>query len=232
MTTDERQTGTTEDARAHDGQREYKAFINRQTYRFHDPVPDARQMLNAADFVPADECILVQVFAHGTRAIGLDETVDLRDPGIETFWAFKSDRVFRFTVDERGFEWGAPIIKEPMLRDIAHVKEDEVLVLEREGHPGKELGPDDEVDLAKAGTEHLRTKKRLVTVYFGADDKPFKLEPRVYTTEELMGIFPMTSGYLLNLLEGELIVTLKPRQPVHIKEGMHFYEQPPGGGSS
>ena len=215
----------------HDRER-YPATVNGQTLHFSDPVPDARQILNAADFRPADECILVQVFTHGTHAIGLDETVDLRDPGIETFWAFKADRVFRFTVDERGFEWGAPIIKEPMLRDIAHVKEDEVLFLEREGHPDKELGPDDEVDLAKAGTEHLRTKKRLVTVYYGIDDQRFELKPGIYTTEQLIAIFPVPEGYLLNLLEDGVVVTLKPDQKTHIKNGMHFSSQPPGGGSS
>lgn len=210
----------------------FAATVNGQTLRFSDPVPDTRQILNAADFRPADECVLVQVFAHGTRALGLDETVDLRVPGIETFWAFKTDRVFRFTVDERGFEWGAPIIKEPVLRAIAHVKEDEVLVIEREGHPNKELGPDDEVDLAKAGTERLRTKKRLVTVYYGIDDQPFELKPGAYTTEQLIAIFPVPAGYLLNLVEDGVVVTLKAGQKTHLKNGMHFSSQPPGGGSS
>ena len=214
---------------AHDPER-FSATVNGQTLHFPDPVPGARQILNAAHFAPADDCILIQVFAHGTRAIGLDETVDLRDPGIETFWAFKADRIFRFTVDERGFEWGAPIIKEPVLRAIAHVKEDEVLVLERDDHPDKELGPDDEVDLAKAGTEHLLIKKRLVTVFF--KDDPFHIPPGTYTTEELMAKFPIEEGYLLNLLEDGVLVTLKAGQKTRVKNGMHFYSQPPGGGSS
>ncbi|MDR3410740.1 MAG: multiubiquitin domain-containing protein [Formivibrio sp.] len=210
----------------------FAASVNGRSLDFHDPVPDVRQMLNAAEFMPADECILVQGFAHGTRAMGLDETVDLREPGIETFWAFRSDRVFRFTVDERGFEWGASTINEPMLRAIAHVKEEDALVLERDDHPDKVLGPDDEVDLAKAGTEHLRIKKRLVTVYFGIDDKPFHIPAGTYTTEDLIGIFPIEAGYLLNLLDDGAIVTLKPGQKIHVKDGMHFSSQPPGGASS
>ncbi|HWZ95142.1 MAG TPA: multiubiquitin domain-containing protein [Opitutaceae bacterium] len=107
----------------------FSATINGQPMHFGDPTPSVRQMLKAASFVPADECILVQVFPHGTRAVGLDETIDLREPGIEVFWAFKADRVYRFTVDERGFDWGAPSIKEPMLRAIAHVKTEEVRVV-------------------------------------------------------------------------------------------------------
>ncbi len=82
------------------------------------------------------------------------------------------------------------------------------------------------------GTEHLRTKKRLVTVYYGIDDQRFELKPGIYTTEQLIAIFPVPEGYLLNLLEDGVLVTLKPDQKTHIKNGMHFSSQPPGGGSS
>src|SRR5581483_9098613 len=104
------------------GKGHFEATINTQPVRFEEATPSSRQMLKAANFVPADDCVLIQVLPHGTRAIGLDETVDLRQPGVETFWAFRTDRVFRFTVDERGFDWGAGTIKEPVLRAIAHVK--------------------------------------------------------------------------------------------------------------
>ena len=214
----------------HAGER-FQATVNRQGIPFADPVPDARQILGKADFRPADECILIQALAHGTRAIGLDETVDLREPGTETFWAFKADRIFRFTVDERGFDWGAGTINEPLLREIAHVGEDEVIFLERDDHPDRELGPDDEVDLAHAGTEHLRIKKRLVTVFF--KKKPYRLLPGTYTTEQLMAEFPIEEGYLLNLLnEHGVLVTLQPGEKTTIKNGMQFFSQVPGGGSS
>lgn len=209
----------------------FTATINNQAVHFGDPTPSVRQMLNAANFVPADDCILIQVFPHGTRAIGLEETINLREPGIETFWAFKADRVYRFTVDERGFDWGAGTIKEPMLRAIAHVKDDEVLILKRKEQPDQELRPEDEVHFSDPGTEHLRVEKRLVEVFF--KDKPYLIPRGVYTTEELMSKFPIEPGYLLNLKkpDGEL-VTLKPGEKIHVKCGMHFYSQVPGGGSS
>ncbi len=118
-----------------------------------------------------------------------------------------------------------------MLRSIAHVNEDEVIILERQDQPDQELGPEDEVHLADAGTEHLRVEKRLVTVFF--KDKPFHIPRGVYTTEQLIAIFPIEEGYLLNLKteDGEL-VTLKPGQEIRVKNGMHFYSQVPGGGSS
>jgi hypothetical protein len=209
----------------------FSATINGQVTHFGDPTPDARQMLNSANYTPADECILVQIFAHGARAIGLDETVDLREPGVESFWAFRADRIYRFTVDERGFDWGDARIGETVLRAIAHVNDDEVIVLERRDQPDQELGREDEVRLADAGTEHLRVEKRLVTVFF--KDKPFRIPRGVYTTEQLMAIFPIEQGYLLNLKteDGELL-TLKPGQEIRVKNGMHFYSQVPGGGSS
>ena len=209
----------------------FSVTVNDQNIRLADPVPDARRILNAANYVPADDCILIQVFSHGTRAIGLDETVDLREPGIEVFWAFKSDRTYRFTVDERGFDWGDATIKEPMLRSIAHVKDDEVIVLQRKDQAGKELGSEDEVRLSDPGTEHMCVEKRLVTVFF--KNEPYELPRGVYTTEELMAKFPIEKGYLLNLKtpDGQL-VTLKAGEKICIKNGMHFYSQVPGGGSS
>jgi hypothetical protein len=168
---------------------------------------------------------------QGTRAIGLDETVDLRLTGKETFWGFKSDRIFRFTMEEHGFDWGAAKIKEPQLREIARVKEDEILVLERKDEPDRELLPGDEIDFSNPGTEHLRIEKRLVEVFF--KDIPYKIPRGVYTTEELMAKFPIESGYYLNLLkpDGELVI-LKPGEKIRIKCGMKFYSQVPGGGSS
>jgi hypothetical protein len=209
----------------------YTVIVNDRSFRFPDSVLEPRRILNTADFAPADECILVQVFGHGTRAIGLDETVDLTESGAAVFRAFHSDRVYRFTVDERGFDWGDPKIKEPVLRAIAHVPESDVIVFERKDHPDRELGPQDDVDLASGGTEHLRTKRSLVKVFF--KDDPYCIPAGTYTTEELMAQFPIEEGYLLNLKteDGEL-VTLKPGQKLHVEEGMHFYSQPPGGGSS
>lgn len=211
----------------------FTATINGKVIDFADPAPSVRQLLNAVDYVPADDCILIQGLPHGTRAVGLDETVDLREgkDGKDIFWAFKSDRVYRFTVDERGFDWGGATIKEPLLRAIAHVKEDELLVLERRDKPDQDLNVESVVDFAEPGTEHLRVESRLVEVFF--KDKPYKINRGVYTTEQLMALFPIEKGYLLNLKthDGEL-VTLKPEEKVSVKCGMHFYSQVNGGGSS
>jgi hypothetical protein len=212
-------------------QRAAGTVINDTAYKFQDPVPDVRQMLTKAEFVPADECILIQVFAHGARALGLDETVDLRLPGIETFFAFRSDRVYRFTLDGRGFEWGEAKISEPRLRQVGHVDDNSVIVLERDDEPDLVLKITDFVSLGHEGTEHLRTKSRLITVFF--NDEATEIPRGSYTTEELDDIFGVEPGYVLNVKDknGQL-QELKKGERTHVKEGMRFYSQVPCGGTS
>lgn len=209
----------------------YATTVGRRVVNFADPVPEGRQILSAAGFDPADEHVLIQLLRHGTRSIGLDEPVDLREEGREAFEAFRTDRVFRFTLDDRGYDWGAGAIKEPRLREIAAVPEDEVLVLELRDDGDCDLGPDDEVALTGEGTEHLRTAKRLITVTLDGVEK--KIARGVYTTEQLIKILGVPAGYLLNFLNatGQL-VTLKPGEPLRVRQGMKFFSQVPCGGSA
>jgi multiubiquitin len=209
----------------------YATTVGRRVVNFSDPVPEGRQILSSAGFDPADEHVLIQLLRHGTRSIGLDEPVDLREAGAEAFEAFRSDRVFRFTLDDRGYDWGAGAIKEARLREIASVPEDEVLVLELRDEGDRDLSPDDHVSLTEQGTEHLRTAKRLITVTLDGVDK--KIARGVYTTEQLIEKLGVSAGYLLNVLNaaGQL-VTLKPGETLRVRQGMKFFSQVPCGGSA
>jgi hypothetical protein len=208
----------------------YQATVNRRLIDFAHPEPDGRDVLQAAGDHPADDYDLIALEAHGTRSIGLDERVDLRKPGTHAFRTFKSDRIFRFTINEHGYEWGVAVISEPELREIGRVPEDEVLVLKRDGKD-EVLRTEDKLDLAKPGTEHLVTKKRLVKVFY--DTEPKEIPAGVYTTEQLIKIFDVPAGYLLNVVDehGQL-VTLKPGQPVRVHEDQKFFSQVPSGSSS
>jgi len=205
--------------------------VNGKKFHIHEPMTDARKILDAADYRPAEDCILIRQLHHGTRSIGLDEAVDLRAPGNEIFWAFRGDAIYRFTVREHGFDWADATIKEPMLRAIAHVKEDEIIiVIEPHEHEGRELGPDDELHLADPHMKHLRVEKRLIRVFF--KDEPYEIPRGVYTTEQLMALFPIEKGYLLNVVRDGQLVTLQPGEKIRVECDMHFYSQNPGGGSS
>ncbi|WP_407168510.1 multiubiquitin domain-containing protein [Bradyrhizobium sp. ORS 111] len=208
----------------------FSTTVNGTTVEFGDAQPKGDRILEKAGFKPAGDYVLIQLMRHGTRSIGLDETVDLTAPGTETFRAFKSDRIFRFILDDHGFEWGVRKIGEPELRVIGHVRNDEVIIQDRDGDD-VELKPGDELDLGEAGTEHLHTEKRLITVFF--ENNPWEMPRGTYTTEQLKDLFGVQQGYVLEVINEEGNLTeLKPGQKLRVKDGMRFFEQVPCGGSS
>jgi hypothetical protein len=208
----------------------YSAVVNDRTIWFKDPAPNAEQILAKSDLRPAEDYVLIMLLRHSSRSIALDERVDLRKPGAEIFRAFKTDRIYRFTINGHGFDWGAAKISEPELRAIGHVPDDEVLVLTRDGRD-VELKPADVLDLAHSGTEHLHTERSLITVYF--ENSPWEIPRGTYKTEQLKQLFGVQQGYVLEYinLEGQL-TPLKPGEELRVKEGMKFFEQVPCGGSS
>ena len=173
----------------------HQISVNGNPVRINDQRPIGSQVLITAGFEPADEHILIESAKLGSRLISLDEAIHLR--GNERFYAFRTGEVFTFTVDGHGFQWGEVEIAEPKLREFANLSEDEVFVLDRANTEPQILTASDKVGLGAAGTEHLRTQKRLVNVFY--DDVP-KLIPRgTYTTEQLIALFGVQAGYLLNL---------------------------------
>lgn len=208
----------------------YRVIVNGKEIRLDDPVPDGRQILALADLDPADEHVLIELRHHETRSIGNDEPVELQEDGTKSFKAFRNDRTYRFTIDGRSYEWGASRIDEPTLREIAEIKGDQILVLEREDEEDQELGPDDFLDLDEPGTEHIHTKSRLVTVYL--DSEPRQVPCGTYTADELVGLLGAEPGYRLNLLKKGKLVLLEPDEKVKLKDEMQFISQLPAGGAS
>ena len=166
--------------------------VNNVQLQLLQPVLDGEQILDEAGFRPAADHVLIQLLFPGTRSVGLDESIDLRREGDEAFRVFKSDRIFRFTIDERGYEWGVAKITEPELRRIAVVARDRTLVLERAGKI-IELAADDTVELAETGTEHLRVVQ-FVTVTLDSEVEK-KIPGGSYTTEELLRVLGVEAGY-------------------------------------
>ncbi|UFW90475.1 multiubiquitin domain-containing protein [Bradyrhizobium barranii] len=211
-----------------DGQ--FFTSVNGETVKFANPDPKGEHILEKAGFQPAGDYALIQLLGHSSRSIGLDDTVDLRAAGTELFRAFKTDRLYRFTLNGHGYEWGADKLSENELRVIGHVPGDDVIVLEREG-ADIVLNPADVLDLAHGGTEHLYTEKRLITVFY--ENEPREIPRGTYTTEELKKLFGVQEGYVLEVINHEGHLTpLKPGAKLRVKEGMKFFEQVPCGASS
>ena len=204
--------------------------VNDVELLFVDPMPRGRHILGEAGFTPVGDHVLIQLVVHGTRSVGLDEPVDLRQKGVEAFRAFKSDRVFLFTVDDRGFEWGEAKITEPDLRRVAGVGDNEIIVLERDGKD-IELYADDIVELGGSGTEHLRIVKEFVTVSLDRVEK--KIPGGTYTTEKLIRVLEVQAGYVLDLVNAQgKLMPLTPGETISLEAGMKFFSHVPTGGSS
>ena len=194
------------------------------------PVLDGEHLLDEAGFRPAADHVLIQLLFPGTRSVGLDESLDLRRQGDEAFRVFKNDRIFRFTIDERGYEWGAAKIGEPELRRIAVVARDQTLVLERAGKTIP-LTADDTVELAETGTEHLRVVQFVTVTLDGEAEK--KIPSGSYTTEELLRVLGVEAGYVLDVLDDQgQLEPLRPGQTTQVTAGMKFFSHVPQGGSS
>jgi hypothetical protein len=205
-------------------------LVNGVVISLADKTPTARQILVAADFTPADECILVQLADKASSSLGVDEVVNLKGHGTEVFRAFRGDRVFRFTLGGLGCDWGDKTITEPELRAMGEVDEDKVIILVRDGRD-RVLGEGDVVELNHQGTEHLRVEPGFVTVKYDGND--VRIERGRYKTEALIAFFHVPAGYLLNVVdEHNMLVPLKPGETIRVKNGMKFVSQPPGGASS
>ena len=212
------------------GDRKFAISVDDVQLQLAEPVLDGERILNEAGFQPAEDYVLIQLLLPGTRSVGLDESVDLREKGSRAFRAFKSDRIFRFTVDDVGYEWGGAKITEPELRRIAVVDGDRTLVQER-GGKAIELAADSIVELAETGTEHLRVVE-LVTVTLDNEVEK-KIPSGTYKTEELIRVLGVEAGYLLDVVvEQGKLEPLRPGQTIQVTAGMKFVSHVPAGGSS
>lgn len=100
----------------------YKVKIDGKKFSFDDSVVTGNQLLTAAGMHPLDEHLIFQRLKSGQfEEVRLEETVDLSQPGLEKFKTFRSGESYRFTVNGRRFEWGAPEITGRMLKQFAKV---------------------------------------------------------------------------------------------------------------
>ena len=208
----------------------YSTTVNGVSVKFAKPEREGARILEKAGFEPAGDYVLILFTRRGSRSIGLDETVNLALAGTEAFRAFRSDRIYRFTLNGSGFEWGASKLPLQELRDSGHIGRHDVVVLERDGDE-IELPHDGVINLAPHGTEHLHTEKPLITVYY--ENEPREIPRGKYSTAQLISLFGVQPGYILEYLspEGQL-TPLAPDGSLRVKDGMKFFEQVPCGGSS
>lgn len=212
-----------------DAGQKYRYSVNEISYKSVDPQLTGRDILRHGGFDPASDHVLIQVDRPGSHSVGLDDLVDLTEEGRETFWAFASDRIFTFTVDERGYEWGAPKISEAELRDVSGVSDKKDFVLDRQDAPDQPIHEGETVDLEARGAERIRTVRALVTIIVNAEEK--QVEGRRISYEELVKLAfespPSGPNILITIDYGDGPPanpkgSLKPGKSVKIKNKMVF----------
>jgi len=137
-----------------------------------DPEPTGRQIIDAAGGRPADEYAVLQWPANGSlERLGLDETTDLREPGVERFIVAKSDRDYRFEIDGKEQEWPEPTITREVLLALAGQDPAQFSVWQEfKNSPDKEVLSGHPADLAEKGVERFYTVMKHTTE--GSDGSP------------------------------------------------------------
>ncbi|WP_439606271.1 multiubiquitin domain-containing protein [Hydrogenophaga sp.] len=207
--------------------------FNPRSARIDDDRVTGRQVAEAAGFNSIDKVIVLQQLLSGAlEELRPEELVDLARPGVERFFVIEGDATFHFFLDGLKLEWPRAKVNASTLLRLA-LKDDEFeLVQQQEDAPDMVLDDDDVVDLSQKGTEQLKTRKvsKLIKVLY--NEQPFELQKGSYTTEQLIAIFQVEAGYLLDLWVDGKLLELKPGQELKLKAGMHFTSHPPRGQSS
>ncbi len=131
-----------------------------------DPIPTGRQILQAAGIRQVADYSIYAILPLGEfEDLRLDETYDLRGRGAERFVIFQTDRAFKFTIDDRQFDWGKPIISGKVLKTLADVPADtyDVYLEVRGGGQDVLIRDSDLIDLSKPGIERFITLIRDTT---------------------------------------------------------------------
>lgn len=126
-----------------------------------DPVPTGRQVLLAAGFPDEDGCVLCAILGTGDfEEVRLNETFDLRAPGVERFIVFRTDRTYRLMLNGHQLLWGEATLQGAVLYTLGQVGPDDAVYADVQGGTDRLIEPTDVIDLSKPEVERFITAKR------------------------------------------------------------------------
>jgi len=133
-----------------------------RTITLPDPVPTGRQILKAAGALPVEDHAAVAFMPDGVlETLRLDETFDLRGHGVEQVLVFRTDRFFRFLINDQDEEWGVPMISGRVLKGLAKVDPAaHDVFLDVRGGSDILIRDNELFDLDKPGVERFATAPR------------------------------------------------------------------------
>lgn len=214
--------------------------IGDQTMQFvpkivDDPMVTGDQILAVAGAHPANDFLVFQLLGDGVlEVIRPEETVDLRSAGAEKFLVFRSDRSFRFSIDEQVFDWGAAQISGGTIKRLAGVSSKNTDVwLDTPGGHDRLIEDKEMVNLANPRTERFVTRTTRIMVKVNSRER--EVDHRMLTYWEVVKLaYPDAAPsdqiiYTIDYASGPRQNpngSLVEGQSVTIKEGMKFYVTP------
>jgi hypothetical protein len=180
--------GTENQASHEEARHELIIDVDGSNFPVQDPVVSGRQVLETAGKQPPDDFIVYWVGKDNVlQDLGLERTVHLHEHRVARFLTFRSDRSYRFEIEGKREDWGAPTISEETLRKLAGVGIEYRVWLERKDQPGRLIDRGEFVDLEAPGIERFYLERVLsVEVVNENNGDEFRLEGFKQTTLEVL----------------------------------------------
>lgn len=130
--------------------------LNYNPYVFDDPKVLGRQIIEATGSHPVDEHVAIAILPNGDfEDLRLDESYDLRGHGAEKVLVARTDRSFKFKIDDKDLEWPHACISGFVLRKLADLPENYNLWQEIPGKHDQKISDTDVINLAEQGIERF-----------------------------------------------------------------------------
>lgn len=194
----------------------------------NDSILLARQVLQLSGRKPVND-YLIFLWPEGgeLKELQLDDSVDLREQGVERFIVFRSDRSYRLVLEDVRIEWGSSQISGRSLKLLAGVDPDEFAVLLDMTHSAdREIGNDEFADLSGDGAERFKIELKPIRVE--VNDMPVILDKK--ETNGLR-IKEQAIAQHVSIQIGFQLIVERPGQPskvvgddekIRVKTGMKF----------
>lgn len=207
---------------------EYQYELNGQSFTTTDAILSGRQIRANAGLAPVSDHILIEIGKLTSRSVGLEEPINLEEPGNSIFRSFPGDCAYSLTINERGYEWGTAEISASDIRVIASISDDHELIFDSKGD--KPIEADDTVRLNPKGVERILSREPQ-EIYIYVNTRKIFIQPRDLTFLEIVKLaFPETAvganiSYTVGFTKGTRNApegTLIEGESVNIKKGMTF----------
>jgi len=208
------------------GHNKFEFTVDGALHGAGDKVMDGSQIREVAGLLPASEYVLIQIIDGTGRSIGLEDEVAFDAKEKATFISSRGDRIYTFTVNERGWEWGAAAISAADIYRYADIDEDLELILD--SADDAVIPADGEVKLNNMGVERVRSREaKTVVIKVNGRSRTVPKQKHSYREIALLAYpnadfenFKYTITYLKGVhgAEGDLVEGEK----IEVKSGMVF----------